>query len=85
MDLANRYRTDDSTIAERISHVLQWSVPAAGSGVQAKVENGLQTLSGQVEWDHQRAKIAQQVRHVAGIKGLVSLIVSRRAAPFPRI
>ncbi|MEX3007247.1 BON domain-containing protein [Hoeflea sp. TYP-13] len=72
--LPTEYRWDDSDIAERIAHVLEWNVSIPDSNVQAKVRGGFVTLTGEVEWQHQRSHILQQVQHVGGIKGLANHI-----------
>lgn len=80
--LSEQYRCDDSTIAGHIAHVLQCNVSIPDSNIQAKVQNAFVTLSGEVDWQHQRAHIAQQVRHVSGIKGITNLI-TLKARPTP--
>ncbi|MGB7299397.1 MAG: BON domain-containing protein [Burkholderiaceae bacterium] len=72
--LSELYRCDDSTIAQHISHVLHCNVSIPDSDLKAKVDNGFVTLTGEVDWQHQREHVAQQVCHVSGIKGLANLI-----------
>ncbi len=74
VNLPTDYRRDDSNIAERIAHVLEWNVSIPDNTVKAKVQGGFVTLSGEVEWQHQRDHVEQQVRHVAGIKGVSNRI-----------
>lgn len=82
VDLPNKYRLDDSKIAERISNVLQWNIAIPESAIQAKVHDGFVTLTGEVDWQHQRVQVEQQVRHVSGIKGVVNAItLKKRATP----
>ncbi|MCP4319801.1 MAG: BON domain-containing protein [Hyphomicrobiales bacterium] len=74
VNLPTEHRLDDSDIAKRIAHVLEWNISIPDSNVKAKVRGGFVTLTGEVEWQHQRAHILQQVQHVAGIKGLSNYI-----------
>lgn len=72
--LASDSREDDSDIAERIAHVLEWNVSVPEKNVQAKVRGGIVTLTGEVEWQHERKHVEAQVRHVSGVVGLLNQI-----------
>ncbi|MCY6379662.1 BON domain-containing protein [Hoeflea prorocentri] len=74
VDLPAEWRRDDASIAERIAHVLGWGVNVPQDQVKASVRNGYVTLSGEVDWQYQRAQVLQQIRHVAGLRGLTSEI-----------
>lgn len=78
VNLPTEYRRDDSSIAERIAHVLEWNISIPDNNIKAKVQGGLVTLNGEVEWHHQRFHIEQQVRHVAGIKGVSNHITLKK-------
>lgn len=67
-------RTEDGDLAERIHRVLEWSGGVPRQRVQAKVGDGRVTLTGEVEWEHQRRHIEQLVRHVAGVAGVSNAI-----------
>jgi osmotically-inducible protein OsmY len=83
--LRDDLRTDDSDVAERIAHVLEWNVTVPGDSVKAKVSNGFVNLTGEVDWDHERRQIERQVRHVRGVKGLSNLIKIRQRASAPDV
>ena len=70
VNLPTELRHDDSDIAERIAHVLEWNVSIPGNSVKASVRNGFVTLSGEVDRQHQREHIEKQVRHVGAVTGL---------------
>lgn len=80
INLPTEFRRDDSDIAKRIAHVLEWNVSIPDSNVKAKVQGGFVSLSGEVEWQHQREHIEQQVRHVAGVKGILNRILLKERA-----
>ena len=59
----------DAEIAEAAVNALRWHVwvPRA---VQAVVENGWITLTGEVEWEFQRNSAADAVRYLSAVKGV---------------
>ncbi|MEO0359868.1 MAG: BON domain-containing protein [Pseudomonadota bacterium] len=83
--LPSEFRMDDSDIAERVAHVLSWSVAVPDDGVKAKVRNGFVTLDGEAKSDAQRRQIIQQIRHVRGVKGVSSLITLKPRASAPDV
>lgn len=72
--LPSQHRRDDSDVAERIAHVLEWNVSIPHSDIKAKVSSGYVTLTGEVDWEYQRRHIEQQVRHVGGVISVVNSI-----------
>jgi osmotically-inducible protein OsmY len=72
--LQRLHRTTDEGLAERIANVLKWNVSIPGKDTKADVKNGIVTISGQVEWQHQRANIMKNVEHVSGVTNVISLI-----------
>lgn len=76
-------RRDDSDIAARIAHVFESNVSIPDAEVKAKVSNGYVTLTGQVDWEHQRRHIEAQVRHVGGVRS-VSNAITLKARVTPK-
>ena len=74
VNLPTELRHDDSDIAQRIAHVLEWNVSIPGNTVKASVRNGFVTLSGQVDHQFQREHIEKQVRHVGSVTGIANRI-----------
>ena len=74
MRLESLHRTTDEGLAERIANVLKWNVSIPGKDIKAEVKNGIVTLAGQVEWQHQRANIMKNVEHVSGVTNVINLI-----------
>ena len=72
--LESLHRTTDEGLAERIANVLKWNVSIPGKDIKAEVKNGIVTLAGQVEWQHQRANIMKNVEHVSGVTNVINLI-----------
>lgn len=83
--LPSEFRRDDSDIAERIAHVLEWNISVPSEGIQAKVSGGFVTLSGEVDWEFQRRQVEKQVRHVAGVTGVSNAIKIKERANVPDI
>jgi len=72
--LESLHRTTDEGLAERIANVLKWNVSVAEPGIKAEVKNGIVTLTGEVEWQYQRANVLQNIEHVSGVINVVNLI-----------
>jgi osmotically-inducible protein OsmY len=72
--LAAEGRTTDEGLAERIASVLKWNVSIPNKDIKAEVKNGIVTLSGEVDWQYQRANILKNIEHVGGVVSVVDLI-----------
>ena len=57
----------DDEIAKRIAHVLEWSLSIPDHNIVAEVSEGHVTLTGDVDWQHQRAKAAYLIAEVRGV------------------
>ena len=60
----------DEAIAGRVANLLDWDVTVPKEAVKVKVENGIVTLTGQVDWQYQRFAAEQGVRNLQGVRGL---------------
>lgn len=76
---SNHAEHDDQEIANRIANVLTWSVNVPHQ-VQAVVESGWVTLSGEVEWNYQRQNAERAARALHGVIGVFNNITVRAAA-----
>jgi osmotically-inducible protein OsmY len=72
--LHDAHTRDDSDIAESVAHILEWNAVLASQHIQAKVANGLVTLTGQVAWNYERDEAARTVNRVLGVKAVVNRI-----------
>ena len=54
--------------------MLRWNVSIPGRDIKAEVKNGVVTLTGEVEWQYQRANILKNVEHVGGVVNVVDLL-----------
>jgi osmotically-inducible protein OsmY len=78
--LASDKKVADDEIAQRATHILQWDQIVRASPIAVKVEHGVVTLDGEVEWQFQRAEAEYDVRKLSGVRGVVNNI-----AVVPRI
>ena len=72
--LADLEQRSDADIASSAELALQWMRSAAKNKIKVLVEKGWITLSGSVEWQHERQAVADVLRYIAGVKGLSNQI-----------
>lgn len=65
---------NDSDIAKRIAHVLDWSLSTPDHNIVAEVSEGHVTLTGDVDWHYQCAKAARLIEEVRGVIDVVNEI-----------
>lgn len=70
-------KTADDEIAQRAVKLLEWDVAVPLDAVSVKVEHGIVTLSGTVEWAYQRAEAEYDIRKLGGVKGVINAITVR--------
>jgi osmotically-inducible protein OsmY len=63
-------RRSDDEIAHRVASVLYWDTQIPGDRIQIKVERGLVTLIGSVEWQFQKIEAQELVHRIAGVVGV---------------
>ena len=75
---ASDKKTNDDEIAHRALTILQWSAVVPENSVMVKVQDGWVTLSGQVNWQHQRIAAEKLVRRLSGIHGVLNSITLKQ-------
>lgn len=78
VELPSDRKTADDEIAARAVRMLDWDVAVPHRTIGVKVEHGIVTLSGAVDWDFQRAEAEDDVRKLGGV---VSVINDIRVRP----
>jgi osmotically-inducible protein OsmY len=73
-------KSSDEEIAERAIKIIAWDVALPAGKVKVKVEKGVLTLTGEVEWNYQRAAAAEAVRKLSGVIGVVNDVTVRPRA-----
>jgi osmotically-inducible protein OsmY len=73
----------DADIAESVMNALKWHAAVPEERIKVKVENGVVTLEGEVEWEYQRNSAKNAVKNLLGVRNLTNLITIRpRIAAF---
>ena len=67
-------QTADDQIAHRALSIISWDTQIPEGVVQVKVEHGVLTLSGQVQWFYQNVAADAAVRRLSGVTAVVNLI-----------
>jgi osmotically-inducible protein OsmY len=67
-------KTSDDQIAKRALDVIAWGSTIPKDRVQVKVQAGIVTLTGEVDWYYQRDDAESAVRKLSGIKAIVNEI-----------
>jgi hyperosmotically inducible protein len=62
--------TSDAEIARRAAEVLSWDSVIPAGRVQVTVREGRATLTGEVDWNHQRVSAEQDIRKLAGVRSV---------------
>ncbi len=76
---SNEPRTADDQIAKRAVSMLDWNTELPHGAIQVRVQDAWVTLSGTVQWRHQRDGAEASIRRLAGIAGISNLIDVRPA------
>lgn len=74
------YKKSDSDIAEMVLSMLKQHTSIPNENIRVKVEDGVVTLEGQVDWNYQRRLAEQAVEGLAGIRGIVNNLVIKSVA-----
>ena len=72
--LHDAHARSDSEIATSVAHVLEWNSALASQKIQAKVDDGRVTLTGEVTWQYERQEAEQAIHRVLGVKLITNLI-----------
>lgn len=70
---SDRKRSDDE-IASRAIDILKWQVGFPAERIRIKVEKGVVTLSGDVEWQFQKTEAGEAVHKLTGVVGVINQI-----------
>jgi len=68
------YHKTDAELAEAVVNALKWDSVVPDDKIQVKVEDGVVTLQGELEWQYQRSSATIAVQHLAGVRSVANLI-----------
>lgn len=69
-----QYTKTDTEIAEAILDAFKWNSIVPEDKIKVKVEHGWVTLSGEVEWTHEKKAVKRVVENLVGVRGICNLI-----------
>lgn len=75
----------DDEIAERAIAILKWRVGVPSEQIAVKVEKGLVTLSGDVDWRFEKREAEAAIHALSGVVGVLNRIVVSSAALVPEV
>jgi osmotically-inducible protein OsmY len=70
-------KTADDEIAGRAVDILKWRVGFPADRISIKVEKGIVTLTGDVDWQFQKTEAEAAIHHLSGVVGVVNLVQLR--------
>lgn len=79
VDLPFTHERSDMDIARAVSDALYWDVYVPRT-VQAAVERGHVTLTGEVEWNYEREEASSLARRILGVRGVTNRITLKQVA-----
>jgi len=75
----------DDEIAARAVDILKWRVGFPANRISVKVEKGIVTLTGDVDWRYQKSEAEAVVHNLAGVAGVANLIRVNSAVQVPEV
>jgi len=67
-------KTSDDEIAARAVKILQWHMAVPASRISIKVDHGVVTLTGDVDWYYQKARAEEDIRRLGGVREVLNEI-----------
>lgn len=77
--LPSSTRKSDTEIAYAVQNALKWNIYNLSNNISVKVEDGLVSLSGSVEWHYQKISAENAVRYLTGVRGVFNNIIVKPA------
>jgi osmotically-inducible protein OsmY len=71
----------DPEIARDAVSALKTQLPYSADSIKVVLNNGWITLEGEVEWNYQKERAEEAVRHVKGVKGVMNMIQVKPKVP----
>ena len=73
------FKKTDTEIAAAVVTALQWHTAIMEDRIKIKVEDGVVTLEGEVEWNFQRTATANAIQNLTGVRKVNNYIIVRPA------
>ena len=78
-------KSSDDEIAGRAVDILKWRVGLPANGLGVKVEKGIVTLTGEVDWRFQKTEAEAAIHDLTGVAGIANLIRVNSPVEIPEI
>jgi osmotically-inducible protein OsmY len=76
------FQRTDEEIAQAVLNALQWHSSVPDDKIQVKVEHGVVSMEGEVDWDFQRVSAREAVVNLASVRNVINNItLKQRVAP----
>jgi osmotically-inducible protein OsmY len=76
------YKRSDTEIAEAAVNAIKWHTSINEQSIKAKVEDGVITLEGEVDWGYQRESAKNAVVNLIGVRSVINnLTLKQKNAP----
>jgi osmotically-inducible protein OsmY len=72
--LSPLFQRTDAEIAGAVVQALKWNALVPEDKIKLKVEDGIVTLEGEVDWDYQRKEARHAVENLSGVKTVYNFI-----------
>ncbi|HEX6335016.1 MAG TPA: BON domain-containing protein [Flavisolibacter sp.] len=69
------YNLTDTEIAASVINALKWHSAVPDEKIQVRVENGIVTLEGEVDWEYQRSSARNAVASLLGVRNVFNNIM----------
>lgn len=69
------YKRTDTEIAQAVANALAWHTAVQEDRIRIKVEDGVVTLEGTVDWNFQRTAAADTIKYLSGVRSVNNHIV----------
>jgi osmotically-inducible protein OsmY len=77
------YRKTDAEIAEAVLNALKWHSAVPEEKIKIKVEDGIVTLEGELEWEYQRVNARTAIQNLSGVRSVINHItIKPKLNPF---
>lgn len=68
------YRKTDAEIADAVLQALKWHTAVQDERVKIKVEDGIVTLDGEVDWEYQKTAAKTSIENLIGVRAVLNFI-----------
>ena len=72
--LSPGFRKTDTEIAEAVLNALKWNTSVPDQKFKIKVEDGIVTVEGEVNWEYQRTAVRMSIEHLNGVRRIINLM-----------